>query len=236
VPYSRFQLKHLPNAELVAVSDESAIKLFGEHCKANVILNGINTKPFLYKNDIQKEMREEFKISQDEKVGIVVARLMPIKNYPKILRIIRKGLQSEFDKFFIVGDGPERSSIIKAIDEFPEQIKNKIYFLGERMDIARLLIMSDFFVLTSFTEGLSISVIEAQASGLGVAASDGIPIATNITNKVRFLSVDESDEEWLIAIKNILNDKSDRYEMNQLVAESDFSDSNFCESIEKLYR
>lgn len=235
-PYSRFKLKHMLNVELVAVSDESENKLFGTQSNAKVIFNGINTEQFLYKNDIQRKMRKKFNILPNEKVGIVVARLMPIKNYSKTLQIIKEGLQSEFDKFFIVGNGPEKSSIINIIDSFPKQIRNKIYFLGERMDIARLLIMSDFFILTSFTEGLSISVIEAQAAGLGVIASDGIPVSTNITNKVHFLSVHASNEEWLMAIKNTLDDKNNRCEMNRLVAASDFSDINFCKSIEKLYR
>ena len=47
-----------------------------------------------------------------------------------------------------------------------ENIADNVHFLGYRIDIKELLNASDIFVMPSFREGLSISIMEAMASGL----------------------------------------------------------------------
>ena len=44
-------------------------------------------------------------------------------------------------------------------------------FLGERKDIAELLSAFDLFILPSLTEGVSITLLEAMASGIPIVAS-----------------------------------------------------------------
>ena len=54
----------------------------------------------------------------------------------------------------------------------------------------------DAFVLPSLFEGFSIVLAEAQANGLASFASDRIPETVAITNKIHFLSLENSDKYW----------------------------------------
>ena len=64
-----------------------------------------------------------------------------------------------------------------------------IVFLGNRRDVPELLKKMDLFVLTSINEGTPVSIIEAMAAGVPVAATDaggvrdllGAPVATEPT-------------------------------------------------------
>jgi glycosyltransferase involved in cell wall biosynthesis len=66
----------------------------------------------------------------------------------------------------VIGDGPDRALLEGRVD-----------LLGERDDVARQLAASDVFVLSSTSEGMPVSVLEAMAAGLPVVASavGGIP-------------------------------------------------------------
>jgi glycosyltransferase involved in cell wall biosynthesis len=70
----------------------------------------------------------------------------------------------------IVGDGPDRPEVEAALGDAGE-------LLGERGDVPQLLASADVFVLSSRSEGLPMSILEAMAAGLPVVASavGGIP-------------------------------------------------------------
>jgi glycosyltransferase involved in cell wall biosynthesis len=65
----------------------------------------------------------------------------------------------------LVGDGPDRAALEPLTSD-------RIRFTGERNDVPALLATASAFVLSSRSEGLPISVIEAMAAGLPVVASD----------------------------------------------------------------
>ena len=52
------------------------------------------------------------------------------------------------------------------------QIKDKVIFAGYRADVIGLMKMSDLYVMTSYREGLPVSMLEAMACGLPVVATD----------------------------------------------------------------
>ena len=54
------------------------------------------------------------------------------------------------------------------------QITKQIRYFGQRRDVPELLQGSDVFVFPSFSEGLPVSVVEAQAAGLPVVLSDAV--------------------------------------------------------------
>jgi len=67
-----------------------------------------------------------------------------------------------------VGSGPTLDSCRKMAAELGLR---QVEFLGERSDVAALLAQSDIFVLSSLSESLPVSVIEAMRAGLPVVAS-----------------------------------------------------------------
>ncbi|MGY4789719.1 glycosyltransferase [Pediococcus pentosaceus] len=234
---NRSILKKIPDIKLVAVSEEVQEKLFGRKIKSEVILNGVDSDVYAFNESRRRIIREKFLISEKEVVGIMVARMTPIKNYDRAVKIATLSIErGVLDRFYMVGDGPERERIQKLIDELPSRIKENMYVMGERNDIPDLLTMSDVMLLTSSNEGLSLSVIEGQAAGLGIVASDGVPPVTNITGKVIYISLRVEDKIWTDAIEKVsINNFTDRIKSNEYVLNSQFSKKIFIRKFIELY-
>ncbi|MGE5192782.1 MAG: GT4 family glycosyltransferase PelF, partial [Deltaproteobacteria bacterium] len=70
----------------------------------------------------------------------------------------------------IVGDGPDRPALESLCDEL--RLRGNVRFLGFRDDVHALLPQSDLFVLSSVTEGLPMTLLEAMAAGLPTVSTD----------------------------------------------------------------
>ena len=64
----------------------------------------------------------------------------------------------------LVGDGPERPALEGLARELG--IESAVRFAGARTDVSRLLRLFDVFALSSQTEGISVALLEAMATGL----------------------------------------------------------------------
>jgi glycosyltransferase involved in cell wall biosynthesis len=75
----------------------------------------------------------------------------------------------------IVGEGPEHAGIQGIIQE--RQLTPYVRLLGLRKDIPRLMRAADLFLLTSLSEGIPLTLIEAMASELPIVATQvgGVP-------------------------------------------------------------
>lgn len=107
---------------------------------------------------------------------ICVARLSREKRHLMLLsaahRLMNDGLRF---RLRIVGDGPMRQHIAQRTETLA--LQSVIEMLGERNDVPHLLRQADVFVLSSATEGLPMTIIEAMACGLPVVATrvGGVP-------------------------------------------------------------
>ncbi|HET6423515.1 MAG TPA: glycosyltransferase [Planctomycetaceae bacterium] len=103
-------------------------------------------------------------------VAIAVARLSAEKDFPTLLRAMALAvLHLPALRLKIVGDGPERAKLESLTDEL--QLRDNVEFLGERRDVPKLLTQAGFFVTSSLTEGISLTLLEAMAVGLPVVAT-----------------------------------------------------------------
>jgi glycosyltransferase involved in cell wall biosynthesis len=69
----------------------------------------------------------------------------------------------------IVGDGPERARLESLMTEL--NLRTHVELLGERHDVPALLAESGFFVSSSLSEGVSLTLLEAMAVGLPVVTT-----------------------------------------------------------------
>ncbi|WP_438014360.1 glycosyltransferase [Sorangium sp. So ce315] len=144
--------------------------------KLHVVLNGIDLSRFRPDAAARARIRAELGIPQDAWVAGAVGRLSQVKNHALLLRAAAAaGVLSDSGRLLLVGDGPEAAPLRALAGELG--IGDRVVFAGERHDVPELLSSSDVFVLSSNSEGLPLSMVEAMATGLPVisTAVGGIP-------------------------------------------------------------
>ena len=134
------------------------------------IYNGVDTDKFISPTNYSNGLRKSLTITDKDFVFICVGRLAEIKGHEVLIEAFSKLNFKENVKLIIVGDGPRRDFIRDQISFF--NLDGNVKMLGLRQDIPDLLNISDCFVLSSHSEGLSYSIIEAMATGLPVVATD----------------------------------------------------------------
>jgi len=103
--------------------------------------------------------------------AIHVARLQRIKDQPTLLRAVRQVVDVEPDfQLDIVGDGPDRAELHALAQDL--ELDGHVRFLGSRDDVSRLLSSASLFVLSSLSEGIPLTLLEAMATGLPAVATD----------------------------------------------------------------
>ncbi len=87
-----------------------------------------------------------------------------IQAVPEVLSLVPNA------RFLIIGDGPNSDSLRRLARQL--RVEDYIIFAGTQLDIENMLRCMDLFVLPSFWEGLSTTVLESMAAGVPVVVSD----------------------------------------------------------------
>ena len=128
--------------------------------KIEVIYNGIadtNIKA-------APEIRKSLGLSDSDLVFGTISRLDPIKNHSMMIRAYAKILKLHPNiKLLIVGDGPQRAETERLITELG--LSEKIILTGFQSKPQEYLALMDVFLLPSFSEGTSMTLLEAMCFG-----------------------------------------------------------------------
>jgi glycosyltransferase involved in cell wall biosynthesis len=146
---------------LVCVSEDSA-RLTAERglCRdrLSVIRNGIDAETFAYTGP------------RPDGSAVVVARLSPEKDIATLLRATSLVAAEEPGfRLEVAGDGPCLGDLKALATEL--NLNERVTFLGLVSDVAAMLKQARLFVLPSLSEGVSLTILEAMARGLPVAAT-----------------------------------------------------------------
>lgn len=99
---------------------------------------------------------------------VMVARFGAQKDHPTLLRAL-SGLLDHPWELDLVGDGPlasETEALVASLG-----IRDRVHFLGQRMDVDRILANAQLCLLATNWEGFPLSILEAMRAGLPVVAS-----------------------------------------------------------------
>lgn len=201
--WNRNRIKNLAN-EFWACSKLAAEWFYGKApCfDYKIINNAIDIQKFNFTVEGRCKIRKEFAIENNFVIGNV-GRLHFQKNQQFILEIFEKyHRKNKRSKLLLVGQGPD----LHALEQ--KAIKLGIYddviFAGVRSDIQDCLSAMDLFLFPSVFEGLSISVLEAQVSGIPILASENvIPEELAINSNFNFMSLSNTADVWADRLKAI---------------------------------
>lgn len=141
-----------------------------EH-RVGVIYNGIDLSRFARTSPDRNAVRRELGVKPTDLVLLQVARLDYLKDHATAIRTVQRVAQQRPDvHLLLAGEGPEHSAIEAMVKQ--QNLGDQVRLLGLRSDVTRLLAAADLFLLTSISEGIPLTVIEAMAAGLPVVSTN----------------------------------------------------------------
>lgn len=131
------------------------------------------------------------------------ARLEEIKNIPMMLRVFKRVLVARPDTVLLIAGRGTQEENLKALAA-EMGMADQVRFLGLRFDMAEIYPLFEVFLLTSFTEGISVTLLEAMANGVPAVVTgvggNGEVVDHGATGYLVPLDDDEAMEEQIIRI------------------------------------
>lgn len=206
-----------------------------------VVHNGVEIEKFL-PDKFSREQKDNFKkdYGLDPFAPVVgtIARLSSVKGQQHLISAMEDILKANSEaQLLLVGDGPEKDRLINQAKKMG--IENNVFFRPSTLDTSVPLSILDVFVFPSLLEGLGLAIIEAQAMGLAVVATDVGGIYTLVKDGVNGFLVRPKDPKALAdATLKLLNDRAKARDFGRKAreqAKARFGLSQMVDGIEQVY-
>lgn len=231
-------IQHRTDA-VVAISAATADALakyeWFNRSNTEVIYNGTQVTEPVPSRD---KVRAELGISPDTLVYGTIARFDPIKNLPMMIDGFRTVQQKVSDSLLLmVGDGDERAGLEAAVQE--AGIGGSVQFTGYQSDTGRYMSAIDVYLLTSFSEGTSMTLLEAMANRtvpIVTAVGGNVEIVEHLKNGIVIESGDVGSlSRWM---HELMSDEAQRTRLGNAAREEfekRFSVRSMTDQYESLY-
>jgi len=202
-----------------------------------VIYNGIQAVQANY--DQTQNLKKELAITGNTIVLGTIARLDPIKNHKMMLKAFKQVLSTSPNTILIiVGDGEERNNLENLAAKL--DLSNKVIFLGFKPKPENYLNLMDIFLLSSLSEGTSMTLLEAMSLSKPciVTAAGGNPeIIVNGHNGL--VTKNDEPDEFSSANLTLINDVAMRKTMAKNAGERFemlYTENRMCEDYQLIYK
>lgn len=191
-------IKILAN-KYIACSNDAARQIFPKSISQTnsyiLMNNAINITKFHFDEVLRQKKRKELGVENMHVIGHVGNFTYP-KNHPFIIKVFKEIVATDNSAILLlVGEGIDKNKIIAMVNELC--ISDKVKFLGNRSDVHELLQAFDQFFFPSHYEGLPVSLIEAQSTGLHCVVSDTITREVNVTPNIKYISLNDDLQQWV---------------------------------------
>ena len=136
-------------------------------------------------------------------------------------------------ELILVGTGPLEEKVKSKVIE--KCLSDCVHFLGNRKDMNRIYQAMDVFVFPSLFEGLGIVAIEAQAAGVPIVCSEGLPPETDITPIYQKLLLSDGAEKWANVALEMAQNLKAHTNMQQYVIDAGFDMDATAKYMESYY-
>jgi len=155
----------LGNSQYTATRE--MVKKYAKHCEGYVY--NFPPEPYVTSSGTPS-IREELKLSRNDLLVVTAGRVVLDKGFNELAQTIKQFAEMKHAKFLIVGNG-------KYFQTFKEMVADdiadgRVYLLGARNDVQRILSGCDIFVLPTLHETLSNVTLEAAVEGLAIVVSN----------------------------------------------------------------
>lgn len=223
--------------DLVGCTEESNLFAFGK--KGIVIPNYVRTEKILgVPHELIKDTRSKLGNNNDKVLFCFMGNVDVNKNViflPEVLKELReRGINAEF---IVIGEGIMLDKT-KALARTLNVDKN-IVFLGRRNDCNVLIQAMDYYISASFSEGMSMSMIEAQMSGKPCFVSNSISKDSDLGIGL-FHYIEKYDAKlWADTIEKVVNNHEcaiPRDNAMQKIDEASLSEEKIVKKLLSIYR
>jgi len=230
----------LANARRIIVPSQTLRQIarqvwrFGEH-KVCYVPNGIDID--LYARHYPWPAVSQLADCRGKLIIGTVATLRREKNLARLIRVFAHLPPSYDARLVIVGNGAEYAALKQQVAEL--RLEQRVRLLGHHNAPAEVLASFDIFAVSSDTEQMPLSVLEAMAAGLpvvGTAVGDIKAMVSPINQ--RFLSPVEDERAFQLHLEELLGNPAQRQELgraNQLRCREQFDKQRMFESYGRLY-
>lgn len=225
--------------QIIAISErfkQELIKNGVSKNKIHVILNGIDFSVIPKK----AYKREEFGLSKEDFVILMIARLEPVKSHETALMALNKLVKNNKKiHLLIVGDGSRRRELESYVRK--ERLDQHVTFLGHREDVVELFTLCDISILTSKSESFPLVLLESARAKKTVITTDVGGVQKLIPNEKYGYIIDIGDHHDLavkISKMMLLKNSGELEQMGERLfhhASKSFSEKKFGESILEIY-
>jgi N-acetyl-alpha-D-glucosaminyl L-malate synthase BshA len=210
-------------------------RLFNITNDIEVVYNFIDTDK--YDREQQTECNRIALAKPEEKILTHVSNFRSVKrtlDVVKVFDLVQKEIPA---KLLMVGDGPDRIKAENLVQELG--LSDKVIFLGNSHEVAKILCYSDIFVLPSVSESFGLAALEAMAANTAVISTNtgGLP-EVNIQGKTGFLSNIGDVEDMAKNTLAILKDDETLHQFKESAKEhtKQFSLKNILPVYEDIYK
>lgn len=138
--------------------------------KARVILNGVDTDRFLPADNGREAKRSRVLGVSGRPLLGTVCRIESYKGIPTLLEALTTVVRQEPEtRLVVVGDGSQRGDCERRAQQLG--LADRVYFLGNRADVDAIYPLLDLYVQPSYSEGISLTLLEACSCELPVVAT-----------------------------------------------------------------
>lgn len=193
---------------LVAISYLAMEDLAGPRWRtrddATILLYGFDYSGFRGAASRAEDLRRAHDIAETDRVVGHVGRFDGVKNHSFLIDAFALlAARDPAVKLVLVGRGPLVEQCQQQVERLG--LKGRVVFAGATDDIPAFMALFDLFVLTSFSEGLGIVVLEAQAGGARVLMPDNLPPEVVVVeDAVDRLPLSAGEDAWAKRMADIL--------------------------------
>ena len=231
--YGKHILKKSGATHYLACGADAGKYLYGD-ADFEVLPNAVDLDLFAYNPILRAKVREELSVDSRTTVIGHVASFQTNKNQTFLVDVFNSYNCCNPDSVLVmVGVGPEQERVREKVEKLG--LSNRVFFLNVRSDVYRILQAFDIFVFPSIREGLPLSIVEAQASGLPCLVSNTIPKESAITGLVDFEDLHAGAERWAAHIEEKLKGFT-RINTNQILEKAGYDINDNTKRLINIYQ